>query len=90
MTVHIREGVARRDDGTIAGSIGKLRDSVRRLARLGVGENEALGATIARPAGLLGVADSVSLAPGSVANFFVLNDELELTRRVTPHEIIDL
>ncbi len=90
VTVHIREGVARRDDGTIAGSIGKLRDSVRRLARLGVGENEALGATIARPAGLLGVADSVSLAPGSVANFFVLNDELELTRRVTPHEIIDL
>ena len=42
------------------------------------------------PRAALDVADSVSLVPGSVANFFVLNDEFELARRVTPDEIIDL
>ena len=47
-------------------------------------------AAVSRPARLLGVADSVSLVPGSDANFFVLNDEFELARRVTPDEIIDL
>jgi N-acetylglucosamine-6-phosphate deacetylase len=82
--------VARRDDGTIAGSIGRLRESVQHLVRLGVGDNEALAASISRPARLLDVADSVSLAPGSAANLFVLNDELQLSRRVTPREIIEL
>jgi N-acetylglucosamine-6-phosphate deacetylase len=90
VTVHVRDGVARRDDGTIAGSIGKLRDSVARLVRLGVGRTNVLAAAVSRPARLLGVADSVSLVPGSDANFFVLNDEFELARRVTPDEIIDL
>jgi N-acetylglucosamine-6-phosphate deacetylase len=90
VAVHIRDGVARRDDGTIAGSVGKLRASVPRLARLGVGHGVALAAAVSRPAQLLGVADRVSLAPGSSANFFVLNDEFELTQRVTPDEILDL
>jgi N-acetylmuramic acid 6-phosphate etherase/N-acetylglucosamine-6-phosphate deacetylase len=90
VTVHIQDGVARRDDGTIAGSIGKLADSVTRLVRLGIGQNCALAAAVSRPARLLGVASSVSLVPGSFANFFILNDELELARRVTPDEIIDL
>ena len=90
VTVHVRDGVARRDDGTIAGSIGALRDSLPRLVRLGVGHSNALAAAVSRPARLLGVADSVSLLPGSDANFFVLNDEFELARRVTPEEIIDL
>jgi N-acetylglucosamine-6-phosphate deacetylase len=90
VTVHVRDGVARRDDGTIAGSIGTLRDSVARLVRLGVGRTNVLGAAVSRPARLLGVADSVSLVPGSPANFFVLNDAFELARRVTPDEIIDL
>jgi N-acetylglucosamine-6-phosphate deacetylase len=90
VTVHVRDGVARRDGGTIAGSIGKLRDSVARLVRLGVGRTNVLAAAVSRPARLLGVADSVSLVPGSDANFFVLNDEFELARRVTPDEIIDL
>jgi N-acetylglucosamine-6-phosphate deacetylase len=90
VAVHVRDGVARRDDGTIAGSIGTLRDSVARLVRLGVGRTNVLGAAVSRPARLLGVADSVSLVPGSPANFFVLNDAFELARRVTPDEIIDL
>jgi N-acetylglucosamine-6-phosphate deacetylase len=63
---------------------------VPRLARLGVGHGVALAAAVSRPAQLLGVADRVSLAPGSSANFFVLNDEFELTQRVTPDEILDL
>jgi N-acetylmuramic acid 6-phosphate etherase/N-acetylglucosamine-6-phosphate deacetylase len=90
VTVRVRDGIARRDDGTIAGSVGKLHDSLTRLARLGVGHNNALAAAVSRPAQLLGVADSVSLAPGATANFFILNEEFELARRVTPDEIIDL
>jgi N-acetylmuramic acid 6-phosphate etherase/N-acetylglucosamine-6-phosphate deacetylase len=90
VTVRVRDGIARRDDGTIAGSVGKLHDSLTRLARLGVGRNNALAAAVSRPAQLLGVADSVSLAPGATANFFILNEEFELARRVTPDEIIDL
>ncbi len=52
ITVHVRDGVARREDGTIAGSIGRLRDSLPRLARLGVGHGNALSAAISRPATL--------------------------------------
>ncbi|HWD95476.1 MAG TPA: N-acetylmuramic acid 6-phosphate etherase [Acidimicrobiales bacterium] len=90
VAVHVRDGVARRDDGTIAGSVGTLRDSLARIARLGVGKSTALAATVSRPARLLGIADSVSLAPGTDAHFFVLNDKFEFARRVTPNEIIDL
>ena len=67
----------------------RLRDSVARLAHLGVGHSNALAAAIARPAQLLGVTDFVSLVPGSSANFFVLNDEFKLARRVTPNEIVE-
>jgi N-acetylglucosamine-6-phosphate deacetylase len=90
VTVNIIDGVARRGDGTIAGSIAKLRDGLARLAQLGLSPNEAISAALSRPAQLLGVSDMATLTPGSAANFFILNDRLEIERRVTASGVTEV
>jgi N-acetylmuramic acid 6-phosphate etherase/N-acetylglucosamine-6-phosphate deacetylase len=90
VTVYVDSDVAQRDDGTLAGSIGKLRDSLIRLSTLGLAPSDALGAVISRPAALLGGERYVTMAPGSPANLFVVDDDLVMTRRVTPHDIVDV
>ncbi len=80
----VRDGVARRDDGTIAGSVGRLRDSVMRLYDLGLSRAEALNAVVTRPAALLGVPRVASMSPGSPAHVVVLDDDLRITRRLRP------
>jgi N-acetylglucosamine-6-phosphate deacetylase len=89
VTVYVDSDVAQRDDGTLAGSIGKLRDSLVRLSALGLAPADALGAVISRPARLLGGQQHVTLTPGSPSNLFVVDDDLVMTRRVTPHDIVD-
>jgi N-acetylglucosamine-6-phosphate deacetylase len=90
VTVTIVDGVARRSDGTIAGSVAKLRDGLMRLHQLGLTSNEALNAAVARPAQLLGISAMATLTPGTPANFFILNERLEIERRVTPRGVVDL
>jgi N-acetylglucosamine-6-phosphate deacetylase len=90
VTVYVDSDVAQRDDGTLAGSIGKLRDSLVRLSALGLAPADALGAVISRPARLLGGQQHVTLTPGSPSNLFVVDDDLVMTRRVTPHDIVDI
>jgi N-acetylmuramic acid 6-phosphate etherase/N-acetylglucosamine-6-phosphate deacetylase len=90
VTVYVDSDVAQRDDGTLAGSIGKLRDSLVRLSTLGLAPADALGAVISRPAQLLGGQRHVAMTPGSPANLFVVDNDLVMTRRVTPHDIVDL
>jgi N-acetylglucosamine-6-phosphate deacetylase len=87
VTVYINDGVARRDDGTIAGSVGKLRDGLTRLARLGISHVDALNAVTWRPAHLLAATDVVSLRPGTPANFFVLDEQLALSKHVVTGKI---
>jgi N-acetylglucosamine-6-phosphate deacetylase len=87
VTVYINDGVARRDDGTIAGSVGKLRDGLTRLARLGISHVDALNAVTWRPAHLLAATDVVSLRPGTPANFFVLDEQLALSKHVVAGKI---
>jgi N-acetylmuramic acid 6-phosphate etherase/N-acetylglucosamine-6-phosphate deacetylase len=82
VTVFISGGEARRADGTLAGSIGKLRDSLVRVHALGVEPLDALRAVISRPARLMGVDDLDSLRPGAAASFFILDDDLTLVERV--------
>ncbi len=84
VTVTVRDGVARRDDGTIAGSVGRLRESLVRLRALGFSHVDVLNAVITRPAAMLGATSLVAMTPGSPAHIFILNDELEMTDRVTP------
>jgi N-acetylglucosamine-6-phosphate deacetylase len=90
ITVYVKDGVARRDDGTIAGSVGTLRDSLARLSTLGLAPAEAFSAVISHPAAFLGAQDLVAMTPGSPANLFVVDDDLVLTRRVTPEGVFDL
>jgi N-acetylglucosamine-6-phosphate deacetylase len=89
VTVYVDSDVAQRDDGTLAGSIGKLRDNLVRLSALGIAPADALGAAISRPAALLGGQHLVTMTPGSASNLFVVDDDLAMTRRVTPHDIVD-
>ncbi len=77
------------NDGTIAGSIGRLRESLVRLHALGLSHVEALNAVIARPAAMLGAADLIAMKPGSPVHIIVLNDELEMMYRVTPQGRVD-
>jgi N-acetylglucosamine-6-phosphate deacetylase len=89
VTVTVADGVARRDDGTIAGSIGRLRESVVRLHALGLSHVDALNAVITRPAALVGAGELVAMTPGSRAHIVVLNERLEMTHRVTPEGLVD-
>jgi N-acetylglucosamine-6-phosphate deacetylase len=89
VTVYVNDDVAQRDDGTLAGSIGKLRDSLIRLSTLGLTPADALGAVISRPARFLGGQRHVAMTPGSPANLFVVDDDLVMIRRVTPGDIFD-
>ena len=84
--VHVREGVARRSDGTLAGSVGRLRDSVVRLRGLGLDVEDVLAAVGARPAALIGVPDASSVNVGSPADLLILDDALRITRRVVAGE----
>jgi N-acetylglucosamine-6-phosphate deacetylase len=89
VTVLIKDGEARRVDGTLAGSIGKLRDNLVRVRALGVDPRDALRSVISRPAALLRANDLATLTPGAAANLFVLDDTLAITRRVSAGRVID-
>jgi N-acetylglucosamine-6-phosphate deacetylase len=88
--IFVKDGVARRTDGTIAGSIGKLGDGLTRLSQLGIALPEAMSAVTSRPARLLNVPHLVSLEPGSSANFFILNDDLKITKHVTVDGVFEI
>jgi N-acetylglucosamine-6-phosphate deacetylase len=82
VTVLINDGEARRIDGTLAGSIGKLRDGLVHVRALGVPSADALRAVTSRPAALAGAHDLASIKPGQRADLFILDDELTVTHRV--------
>lgn len=78
--VHVAGGVARRADGTLAGSTLSLLEAVRNLHALGAPLAEALAAATEVPARVLGRQDIGSLRPGARADVLVLDDRLELVR----------
>jgi N-acetylglucosamine-6-phosphate deacetylase len=78
--VHVADGVARRTDGTLAGSTLSLLEAVRNLHELGVPLAESLAAATEVPARVLGRRDVGSLHPGTPADVIVLDDRLELVR----------
>ena len=82
VTVLINDGEARRVDGTLAGSIGKLRDGLTHVRSLGVDSLDALRAVISRPARLVGARDLASLRPGQRATCLIVDDDLRITGRV--------
>ncbi|MDX6512846.1 MAG: N-acetylglucosamine-6-phosphate deacetylase, partial [Gaiellaceae bacterium] len=78
--VEIADGVARRDDGTLAGSTLTMLEAVRNLVELGAPLAGALSAASEVPARIAGRADVGTLEPGSPADVVVLDDRLELER----------
>lgn len=76
--VEVRDGAARREDGTLAGSALTMIAAVRNLHALGVPLVEALGAAAAVPARVLGWNDIGTLRPGAPADIVVLDDALEI------------
>ncbi|MDX6579169.1 MAG: N-acetylmuramic acid 6-phosphate etherase [Gaiellales bacterium] len=80
--IEVRGGVARRADGTLAGSTGRLCEGLVRLGRLGIDRLDAIAAVTARPAALLGASRFGTLELGGSADVLVIDDELALQRVV--------
>ena len=76
--VEVRDGVARRDDGVLAGSSLTLIEAVRALHALDVPLADAVGSATAVPARIVRRPFLGTLRPGSDADVVVLDDELEI------------
>jgi N-acetylglucosamine-6-phosphate deacetylase len=77
--VTVTDGVARDQDGVIAGSVTTLAAAVREVVRVGADEVDALHAATTGPAALVGV-DLPRLRPGDPADVVVLDDALQVAR----------
>ncbi|KQX68589.1 N-acetylglucosamine-6-phosphate deacetylase [Angustibacter sp. Root456] len=89
--VVVHHGVARDDDGVLAGSVASLAGCVREAVRCGASELEALAAATAGPARLLrsGPPDLGVLRPGGPADVVVLDDRLEVQRVLVGGRAVD-
>jgi N-acetylglucosamine-6-phosphate deacetylase len=75
--VEVKDGVARRDDGVLAGSVVTMLEAVRNLHELGASLPDALAAASSVPARVVrpGIG---RLEPGAPADVLILDDSLEL------------
>jgi N-acetylglucosamine-6-phosphate deacetylase len=89
LEIEVRGGVARRADGTLAGSAGRLCDGLVRLGRLGIDRLDAIAAVTARPAALLGASRFGTLERGGSADVLVVDDQLALQRVVASGKDVD-
>jgi N-acetylglucosamine-6-phosphate deacetylase len=78
--VEMRDGVARRPDGVLAGSVLTMIDAVRNLHALGVPLVDAVGAATIVPARAARRPEVGVLRPDGAADVVVLDDRLELRR----------
>ena len=78
--VEIRDGVARRPDGVLAGSVVTMLEAVRNLHALGAPLVASIAAATSVPARAAGSAGLGVLRPGGIADLLVLDDRLELRR----------
>jgi N-acetylglucosamine-6-phosphate deacetylase len=78
--VRVRDGAARLDDGTLAGSVLSMDTAVRNLVSWGAALPQAVHAASVAPAMLLGRSDLGTITPGEPANITVIDDDLHVTR----------
>ncbi len=76
--VEVVDGVARRADGTLAGSVATMPECVRNLHALGATLEQAVAAATSIPARVLGRSDVGVLRVGGPADVVVLDDRLEV------------
>jgi N-acetylglucosamine-6-phosphate deacetylase len=79
MELSVVDGVARRPDGTLAGSVLSMADALRNVIEAGATFEQAVAAAASRPAALLGRDDVGRLTPGARADVVVLDDTLTVT-----------
>ena len=78
---HVKGKLATLDDGTIAGSVTNLYDSMCHAIEIGVPMEEAIAAATIHPAKSLGIYDQVgSITPGKYADILLVNKKMELQR----------
>ena len=88
--VEVRDGVARRPDGVLAGSTLTMIDAVRNLVSLGAPLAGALAAASEVPARIAGLTEVGRLEPGAAADVVVLDDRLEIERvLVAGEDVLD-
>ena len=73
--VTVEGGVARDDDGALAGAVRPLAWGLRMLIELGVPIVEAVDAVTRTPARVVGRKDIGASPPGSAADLVVLDDD---------------
>jgi len=78
--VEVRDGIARRDDGVLAGSTLTMIEAVRNLVALGAPLAGALSAASEVPARIAGRDDLGRIEPGAAADVVVLDDRLDVER----------
>lgn len=78
--VDVVDGVARRPDGTLAGSASTLPHGLRHVVGLGIPLAAAVDAATRVPAAIVGAAEAGRLEPGGRADVAVLGDDLRVRR----------
>jgi N-acetylglucosamine-6-phosphate deacetylase len=86
VAVEVRDGVARREDGVLAGSVLTMIQAVRNLHALGVPLAASLDAATVVPAGVIGARDVGRIEVGARADLIVLDDTLEIVRALVGGE----
>jgi N-acetylglucosamine-6-phosphate deacetylase len=76
--VEVQNGVARRDDGTLAGTTLTMLDAIRNFHALGIPLEDAVAAATSAPARVLGDPELGALRPRARGDVVVLDDNLEL------------
>ena len=77
--VFLKDGIAKLEDGTIAGAASDLFADMKNAISFGISEAEAICCATINPAKSVGVEDMVgSIAEGKYADFIVCDDELNL------------
>jgi N-acetylglucosamine-6-phosphate deacetylase len=76
--VTVRDGQARLDDGTLAGSMLTMDQAIRVMVTCGVPAEQALGMASLTPASILGLRDRGQIAPGLRADLVALTPELSV------------
>jgi N-acetylglucosamine-6-phosphate deacetylase len=79
--VFVGDGRACLADGTLAGSVVTMDQSIRNLIDVGIAPEVALSAASTVPASVIGVADH-DLRPGSTADVTILDDEFEVVATI--------
>jgi N-acetylglucosamine-6-phosphate deacetylase len=87
--VSVVDDVARRADGTIAGSVLSMAKALQAIIEAGASFEQAVAAATSRPAALLGRDDVGRLLPGARADVVVLDESLTVTTTLLSGTAVD-